>query len=268
MKRSFIAIVLSLSIAPAAFGQVIAFEDFDSDSNLISYSNNIPGGVFGSAGDGFGEFTRLVSGSIPFNISDDSVTGGAAGSGNFAADNAGFLGDENNNNTVFAVTDTWNPDTNNAETTGTWSFDISSASNPLVVQADMAAFHDWSGSTLTSNIDFFYQIDGGGFFSLFTSSVDIGGSRTYTMDDGDTFTYDDPLNMTANGVVFELNENFQTLTGNVNGLGSQLDIQVRANLDGTESFGLDNLRIVAVPEPAAASILGLIAFAGFCRRRR
>ncbi len=266
---SLLLLLIAICLTTSADAQTIAFEDFDSDLNLTSYSNNISGGVFSNAGDGFGEFQRLVSSSIPFNLSDDSVQGGAAGSSPFAADSQGPIGMAKTD-IWFGITDTWNDDTMNAETTGTWSFDISSATGPLVVQADMVAMHDFAGSTVNSNVDFYYQIDGGGYMNLFTSTISIGETQQYTMDDGDMFTYDDPLNMTTTfGTIFRLTDNFQTLTSSIAGIGSQLDIQVRTNMDGTESFAFDNLRIVQVPEPGSASLIAMM-FAGamMVRRRR
>ena len=138
----------------------------------------------------------------------------------------------------------------------------------------MVAMNDFAGSTVNSNVDFFYQIDGGGFLPLFTSSIATGTTRDYTMDNGLIVTYDDPLNMTSNtGTVFELNDNMQTLSANVAGLGTQLDIQVRVNMDGggsttAESFGLDNIRISAIPEPASAAFLMIGLGAVALRRRR
>ena len=271
MKHSFlVGGLLTLLMTASGFGQSIAFEDFDSDSNLLSFttSANVPAGGFTNAGDAFQEYTRLVDTSFPFNIADDSVTGSDGGAP-FAGDTNGFLGSDFDNNTIFGITDTWNGDTNfGEEVTGTWSFDISSATAPLVVNIDMVAMNDYAGSTVNSNVDFFYQIDGGGYQALFTSSIATGTTRDYTMDNGLVVTYDDPLNMTSNtGTVYELNDNLQTLLANVDGLGNQLDIQVRVNMDGSESFGLDNIRISTIPEPTSATLL-LVGLGALALRRR
>ena len=270
-----LAVMASLILTPNAFGQVIAFDDFDNDSNLTSFTNNIPGGAFTSAGDGFGEFTRSVDTSIPFNIGDDSVTASSAGQDPFTADSDGFLGASEDFNTIFGITDTVNPDqmeivTN--PTIGTWTFDITSATGPLEVQADFAAFEDWAGSTVNSSADFFYQIDGGEFLPLFTSSIAVGETRTAVMDSGTEVTFDDPVNIIADGTTFEITDDFQTISASVIGLGDSLSIQVRAILDGSESLGLDNLRVVqtvsAIPEPSSATLIGLTGAACFLRRRR
>ena len=176
------------------------------------------------------------------------MASGGLNNGVFAPDTNGPVG-QAITDVWFGITDTWGGPENptNAEITGTWSFDISSATGPLEVHADMMAMNAYAGSTVESNVDFFYQIDGGGYLPLFTSSIAFGESQAYTMDGGATPVYDDPVNMatTTSGPI-RLTDVYQTLVSPIVGNGNNLDIQVRVNMDGSESFVLDNLRIFQV----------------------
>ena len=59
---ALVPFLLAAFFTSFADAQLIAFDDFDSDSNLTGFVNNIPGGVFTDPGDGFNEFQRGVSG--------------------------------------------------------------------------------------------------------------------------------------------------------------------------------------------------------------
>ena len=172
---------IELSVAePLAF----ALRD-SADKNLVAYTNPFTD-AFGSAGDGFQVYQRGVSMSIPFAVLDDSLS-------IFPPDTLGIIG-EGNLDSFFGIVDTINGD-NSDDVSASWEFDIAGGEQ-LGVSIDMGAMGDFESS------DFFtwsYSIDGGAPQTLFEGVTDEVGAFTYTLDDGDSFTLNDP--MTVDGVV-------------------------------------------------------------------
>ena len=119
----------------------------------------------------------------------------------------------------------------------------------------MGDFED--GSDL---FDFTYSIDGSPFMPLFTSSVDELTDQTYTLEDGNSFTLDDPLLL--NDVL--LSNEFQTIFAYLNGdTGNQLTIQFTAQTDGgSEAFAFDNLQVLSTPEPTSVALWSLLGLVG------
>ena len=100
---------------------VIAFDMVGSASqNLISYTDD-PAIPFSSSGDGFNQFQRGVSPTIPFAVVDDSA-------GSYPPDNLGII-KTGNTDEFFGIVDTNNGDTGGRDVVATWVFDISGASD-------------------------------------------------------------------------------------------------------------------------------------------
>lgn len=205
-----------------------------------------------SAGDMFGITDRPSAGSaLPFAIADDSLI-------SFPGDSQGIV-DENDNGRFFGVVDTVNSNNSSGTGTAVWTFDISGA-GALSINIDFAAMGDFESSN-DSHL-FEVDIDGGGFSTIFASSIDEDGSLDYTMADGGVYTVDDP--MAINGTT--LNNNFQTLGAAVAGSGSTLTLRYTGGGDGgTEAFAFRN--IVVVPTPGALALLGLGSLTAIRRRR-
>ena len=104
--------------------------------------------------------------------------------------------------------------------------------------------------TLDSAVDFKYQIDGGGYTSMFATSKNAsdGGAN---------------IDGTA------LSDTFAQFTHDIVGTGSTLDIQITWNLpDSNQSTFIDDVQVTAVPEPTTTALLGLGGLALILRRRK
>ncbi len=218
---------LAMSLAFSSQGQ-IARQDFDNPLNLVTTVANPTLNTFTSTGDQWGVYSAATA--TAFDLKDDSGPSCAAP---FAADVLGFIGCDYPGN-FFAAVDLTNGDNPNGVAEVSWTFDISNASN-LSVSIDMAAMGDFEATGDIFN--FTYRIDNGPAQPLFSSSVNEATTQTYTMDDGDMVTLDDPMLM--NGTL--LDENFQTFTASIPGSGSLLTITLMAIQDGPEAFALDNI---------------------------
>lgn len=256
---AMIALAGAACVAQAQVGRAVS-EDINDDNFLTQEIVVAPGydgnGMLETwgAGDMFGITSRPDADGtpfgLPFAIADDSLFG-------FPDDSQGII-DENDLGRFFGVVDSVNGDNPNGTGTGTWTFDITGASN-LLVGIDFAAMGDFESSD--SHL-FEYSIDGGGFSTLFASSINEDGSQTYTMADGDQFQLDDP--MLINGSI--LDNDFQTLTADVAGTGSVLTIRYTGGGDGgSEAFAFRN--ILVVPTPGALALIGLGGLAAIRRRR-
>ena len=208
--------------------QVVAFDMLGSaDQNLVSFTNPFDG-AFASAADGFQKYQRGVSPSIPFALLDDSLS-------IFPPDEFGII-KEGNTDEFFGVADTENPQ-NSGPVSAKWVFDISGATD-LLLSIDMGAMGNFEGFN-----DFFewsYSIDGGSTMTAFASSVDEAGSFTYTLDDGDDFTLDDP--MLVQGTI--LSNELATYSTPIVGSGSELTLTLTAMSNGSdEGIAFQNIVI-------------------------
>lgn len=256
-----IAMAVLAGAACAANAQVGAAVSANAaNDNFLSETITVDPGYDGngmlngswSLGDMFGITDRAAAGSaLPFAIADDSLIG-------FPGDNQGII-DENDSGRFFGVVDSVNSNNSSGTGTAVWTFDISGAS-VLSIDIDFAAMGDFEASN-DSHL-FEVDIDGGGFSTLFASSINEDGAQDYTMADGQTYTLDDP--MSINGTV--LDNSFQTLSAAVAGTGSTLTLRYTGGGDGgTEAFAFRN--IVVVPTPGALALIGLGGLTAIRRRR-
>lgn len=259
--KSAAAVAALLALAGSAFATPVvdcfAFDTFDSNQRLLSFTQSPAPGAFTSPGDGFEVYQRGVSANIPFALLDDTNAG-------FPADTLGIV-KSTKLDRWFGVTDLANDDNLSGQGMATWTFDISSYMD-LSISIDMAAMGDFEATGLADINNWSYSIDGGALQALFTSSVDENASQTYTLESGAQFTLDDPMLM--NGTT--LNNDFQTLSAAVLGTGSVLTLQYFSQGDGgTEAYVFDNIQVcgVLIPTPGATALLGLAGLAGLRRRR-
>lgn len=201
--------------------------------NLTSFTNSAPL-PFSSPGDGFDEYQRGVSPSIPFGLADDSDS-------IFTGDSLGIL-TESDPAPMFGVIDTVNGDTA-GPVVATWVFDVSSAAS-LSVAIDAAAMGDFE---TTDVIGWTYSIDGAPAMPLFDLAVDEADSRTYTLSDGDMFTLDDPMNV---GTV-QLTNEFATIVTALPTSGAALTLALSAEVDGgSEAIAFRNIVVSSTAPPA------------------
>ncbi len=119
--------------------------------------------------------------SIPFAVLDDSLV-------IFPGDTQGIIKDGNLDE-FFGIVDTINPQNPSGPVSATWEFDVSGATG-LVLSIDMGAMGDFESS---DSFEWTYSIDGSPELTAFSSTVDEAGSFTYTLEDGDMFTLNDPM---------------------------------------------------------------------------
>ncbi|TWU02994.1 PEP-CTERM sorting domain-containing protein [Stieleria varia] len=257
-------IFVSGATAYRASAAIVASHDFDAPMNLTgSTSSPIAFNGFTSTGDAWGIYDFNTGG--PFSLFDDTVAGSGGGAA-FAGDSLGIV-QSTKTDSFFGINDTTNGDVADGEMTGTFTFDISSATGGLTsIGIDFAGMGDFEASDL---LTISYSIDGGAFTDIFVSSVDEAVSKDYTMESGTVITLDDP--MSINGV--ELSNSFQTISANVGGTGNSLTLQVFADTNADEAIGFDNIVInglTAVPEPGAffALMIGMAGVVTARRRRR
>ncbi|WP_367390569.1 choice-of-anchor I family protein [Lewinella sp. LCG006] len=250
----FLALLLSLTVTATVQSQtVIASQDFDSPLNMNSQMIDPDGSTFMSAGDMFNVSDQTGAGNptgLPFALADDSVDASCRGGAPFPSDNQGFITCSYPDGNFFGVVDLDNPDNTTGMGTVDWAFQIDNLTD-LVVSIDMAAMGDFEASGDIFN--FSYSFDNINFTPLFTSSVNEAASQTYTLEDGDMFTLDDPLIMSGT----LLNENFQTLAAALTGTGAVLYLHFEATNDGgSEAFAFDNIVITsgAVLCPTVAQV--------------
>ncbi len=202
---------------------------------LISYSN-IWTDAFGSSRDGFQKYSRASSPSIPHVLRDDSLSG---------SDSYGIV-DENDYGEFFGIADTVNSDTGNdgEPINATWQFDINGETN-LQLRVDVAAIGNFEGPDDSSPMDFFKftaSVDGGDVQELIATETDKSVDMTYTLADGSTVEYGDPLKI---GNLY-LTNNFQTVTALIDGTGSILTITLEAVANGSsEAMAFRNLFVFA-----------------------
>ena len=265
MKRIFLMAAIALCCGTLHGQEVIGTNDFDaSTTNLVTTTTSLAGGLnsFSSTGDAWGIYSHPGGG--PFALFDDTVNGSGGGAA-FPTDTVGIAQSTKTDN-FFGIVDTENGD-NAGPISVVFDFDISSALGGLTsIDVDFAGMGDFE-ATDTLTVD--YEIDGGGFVSLFTSSIDEAATKDYTMEAGNVVNLADP--MSINGT--EIGNSFDTISAGATGTGTTLSLRFTAVTNGgTEAIGFDNIVVngltTAIPEPATASIIGLIGLAGFVRRRR
>ena len=216
---AFAALVLSPLASSAQV--VIASNDFDTPLNLNSETITVDM-AFMNFGDIFGVTNANTDApdNTPFAVVDDS-------------DNtcATFFPNDNNGvvpctypNLFFAMSDTENPN-NMGPVSADWEFDISGAANLTSISIDMSAMGDFEAS---DHFVWSYSIDGGAFTDIFDMMANEAINATYTMADGDMFTYNDP--MEVNGTV--LLNTLTTFTANVNGSGNTLTLHLEGMGNG------------------------------------
>ena len=225
--------------------------------NLTSKTNLFEG-VFASAADGFQEYERGLSASIPFAMLDDSLT--------FSGDRQGII-KTGNTTPFFGAADTVsniltgdpaNPTSANSDpVSASWTFDISGETE-LGISIHMGAMGDFESS---DSFTWSYKIDGGAEQVAFTSAVDEDGSQTYTLEDGDSFTLSDP--MLVDGTL--LTNNLASFETALIGEGAELELILTATTNGgDEAFIFQNIQIldeftVEPPPPPPEPELTLIS---------
>ena len=231
--------LLSLFMTQTAVAGVAASDMVGSSSqNLNSFTNPF-NGAFSSAADGFQKYQRGVSASIPFAITDDSLS-------IFTGDKFGII-TEGNTDVFFGVADTVNSNTS-GPVSAIWEFDISGAVQ-LGLSIDMGAMGDFETS---DTFEWTYSIDGGPTLVAFTAVTDDAGVNTYTLEGGASFMVNDPTTM--QGVI--LTNNLATFSTLISGDGSVLTLTFTANTNGgDEAFAFQNLIVTddnPLPPPGIA----------------
>ncbi|MCI0681425.1 MAG: hypothetical protein L0Y71_04910 [Gemmataceae bacterium] len=250
----------------------IAFDMVNTRSaNLVSFNNPF-NGLFQPA-DTFGKVqVGVTAGNPPFSVLDEST-------GSFPADTYGVVNAADNQEQFFAVVDTFTFDPVLA-LYATWVFDVSSlpGGTGLQLQVDAGAIGDFESISFTDlgttsaaaplyqagsgagdlgdGFFWLYQFDNGPIFTILQSSVNESISHTYTLADGDTFTFDDPISV--NGIILEAEGDansgvghLKTLTESLQGTGTNLTVTLVAYSQGDapgessdEAFAFQNLKIV------------------------
>jgi predicted extracellular nuclease len=220
--------ILTLWAAPdAAHAQTVAHDMVGSGSqNLTSYSNPYTG-AFTSLADGFQKYQRGGSASIPFAVTDDSLS-------IFPADELGII-KEGNTDIFFGIVDTTNDD-NSGQVNAQWVFDVGGVT-PLQLSIDMGAMGNFEASDVFS---WTYQFDGGPEMVAFIGSVDESDSFSYTLEGGAIVQLDDP--MFVGGT--RLTNDLARVTTDLNGTGSSLTLKLSAVTDsGSEAIAFQNIVI-------------------------
>jgi len=214
---------------------VIAKDDFDSSTNLNSFSQSPLPGAFSNSADGFETFQAGISSTIPGNLVDESLDGNAG-------DTHGVIDTSTKTDIWFGIADVVNDDNPSGVGTATWEFDVTGATD-LQVSIDMGAMGNFEvGDDL---FDWTYAFDGGAALPLFTSSINEAISAEYTLADGDMFTIPDPLFMTNTASQsVQLTNILQTINSQLTGSGSTLTLQLTSTTNGSdEAYAFDNIVI-------------------------
>ncbi len=280
----------------AAYGQVIAREDFDGGALNLT-SSSVPA-LDGGPGDYFGVGSRNTwpqgtPPGVPFSIGDDSVipysdpVGGAV----VPDDSEGVYGQNSDfDNSYFAISDS---DEFGAEQAASWTFNIAGATN-LVASLELGGISNDSFGGFSPDTSFIMtaQIDGGPVQTLFSlAAVDADPSfATRPMDSGgpsgggrlllasgdnavtkilaDTGMAADNLYLDKTPADGSGAGQLDTFSTALDGTGSELVISLTVNMP-FEAVVFDNLVVTSVPEPTStvilvSSLLGM----GLVRRRR
>ncbi len=262
MLRSAIFSLACFALALAAprpvAADIIAFDDFDSSSNLTLRVSDPPLNSTTSSSGAFGIYNRstLANETIydqtisnPFGAIPDPV------------DNRGII--RSSKTDSFFATDV---------TTGRvdWLFDISGASELTNIQLDLAAM----GRFVFAEKRFSYRIDGDAFQTFADLDYDPNQTQTYLMENGLSYDVQGPLVLNDGPA---LTNQLTTYTFNdvARRSGNVLAIRFETIGEfGDEAFAFDNLMIngtaapAAVPEPGSLALVGLCGLGGLVIRRR
>jgi hypothetical protein len=290
--RHTLAVALIAGLATTTHAQsLIASENFDGGAlNLISSS--VP------ALDGGGGDTHAVgalqawptTGGSPFSFADNSV-GDVGDTTAFPGDTEGIFGTAaSTTNNFLGICDIreFGP------VVSTWSFNISSATGPLVLQVGMGA---QEGSTFSYGLDtlftFEVSIDAGPFQSVMVVAPDAAadGYNYRPMDDGVVTVAEtnalvasgaNPVSkllaedgsVAANTVLDKTPASgpgaglLDTYSTGLVGSGSELTLRLTSFI-AFEALVIDNIEIYSVPEPAhMAAVFGFAAILLIWSRRR
>lgn len=236
--------VAGLCLSPGLAGaQNIAWDMVNTTSqNLTSYSTDAP--VFSSPGDGFGKFQVGVSASIPFAMIDDTNAG-------YPPDTVGVIDAATDFDEFFGVCDTENDD-NSGPVTATWVFDTSSTTSDMELSVDLGAMGDFElgddqadPPIVQDEFRWSYKVDDGSFHTFLVALADEEGTYTYTMADGTTRDWDDPL--LCDGEM--LTNNLQTFTTWI-GSGSEVTVTLEVSADGgSETYVARDIVITETDAP-------------------
>lgn len=225
----------------------IASDDFDSPTNLLSFTTTTDA-PFMSLGDFWGVTSPFSGNPIftPFSVIDDG--GNPACANYFPFDNQGIIACDYGNR-FFAMSDTENGN-NMGAVSAEWVFDISNAVNLTGITVDVGAMGDFESSDVFT---ISYSIDGGPFTVAFAMSPDESTNLTYTLDNGNTRTLNDP--MMVNGVV--VGNDLTTFEASIAGAGDELTLRLEGmGNGGAEAMAWDNITIKGITPGVAVPTMG------------
>lgn len=120
----------------------------------------------------------------------------------------------------------------------------------LLAEDDDGSNQDWDEND--DIVSFEYQIDNGGFVSIFD-----------VLPSGTGFNSAPAVGTT------EVTSTFAEFTGSITETGNLLDLRITWDLDsGDEDLAIDNVTITGIPEPASLALIGLGGLAMLGRGRR
>ena len=285
---------LMVAAGSVAHGQVVIGQD-DLDGNTVGLINSVIPALDGGPGDYFGVGSRnnwpqgFPDPGVPFSIADDSVFGYGNGVP-FPGDNEGIYGQNSNlDNNYFAISDS---DEFGGDQTASWTFDISGATDlSLMIDIGGISNESFGGYDLDETfIQFGVQIDGGATQIAFdiTAEAFTGQFFTRAMDDGAQSGGGALLTVGGDNDVLKILAEDGALADNtyvdksvaagegageldsfmtaIDGTGAELVLTMTANMP-FEAAVFDNIKVVGIPAPGAAALLGLGGLA-MARRRR
>ncbi|MEM9411304.1 MAG: hypothetical protein AAGA30_09340, partial [Planctomycetota bacterium] len=172
LRSSFLlAAILFLPYSQAMSQTVVAGEDFDGgDVNLISGFNatqNVQVPPFRLFGIWQTSDFGGANPTAPFTLTDDTV-GDVSGAGSFEFDFEGIFGMAKDPNDTFFAVCSFDEffEANESVRTGTWTFDVSSASDTLTLSIDMGQLStdSFDGVNINNSVNFEYRFNGTGAF--------------------------------------------------------------------------------------------------------
>ncbi len=198
---SFCAVAMTLALfsSHSKAQTVIAMEDFDGgdvnlvtpfDTNLNFADISMPFRLFGTHSFNDIDFA-------PFSLADDSVIDLSQSGKPFPGDFEGIFGMGKDMDDTFFAACSYDCffDANEANRTGTWEFDVSSATEDMTLCIDMGQLSDdrFDGVPAGNFVMIEYRFDGGAFQEAFTMGTTelVGSGFEYReMDNGNQATID------------------------------------------------------------------------------